>query len=109
MPQLVETGAGAPADVHHWDVGQRGFAEPFARLFGGGPGIGQIAAGNGEQAVPHSEGGQGVQVLGGLRHPAFIGGDHEQHCGDRADPGQHVGHEALVTRHIDEGRGAAVG
>jgi hypothetical protein len=55
-----------------------------------------------EQAVPDADGVDGGQVLGRLRHPAAVGRHHEQHRGHRAEAGQHVRHEALVTGHVDE-------
>ena len=42
------------------------------------------------------------EVLAGLRHHAFVGGDHEQHEVDAARPGEHVLHEPLVAGHIDD-------
>ena len=42
------------------------------------------------------------QVLGGLRHGAFVGGDDEQRGVDAADTGQHVLDEALVAGDVDD-------
>jgi hypothetical protein len=53
--------------------------------------------------VPDVERVQGEQMLGRLRHPALVGGDHEEHRGHRADPGQHVADEPLVPGDVDEG------
>ena len=49
------------------------------------------------------------EVLGGLRHPALVGGDDEQHGRHRADAGQHGRHEPLVARHVDERHDLAAG
>ena len=43
-----------------------------------------------------------VQVLAGLRHHAFVRGDHQQHQVDPGGAGEHVSDEALVTGHVHE-------
>ena len=43
-----------------------------------------------------------VEVLAGLRHHRFVGGDDQHHGVDAADAGQHVLDEPLVARHVDE-------
>ena len=42
------------------------------------------------------------EVLARLRHDAVVGGDHQHHEVDAGGAGQHVVHEALVARHVDE-------
>ncbi len=42
------------------------------------------------------------QVLAGLGHHAFVGGDDQQGQVDAADAGQHVLDEALVAGHVDD-------
>ena len=48
------------------------------------------------------EGVQGREMLFRLRHPTLGGGHDEHHRRDRTHPGQHVGHEPLMARHVDE-------
>ena len=43
-----------------------------------------------------------LQMLAGLRHHAVVRRDHQQHDVDAGGAGQHVVHEALVARHVDE-------
>ncbi len=48
-------------------------------------------------------------MLAGLRHDAVIGGDHQQHEIDAGRAGQHVVHELLVARHVDEADDLPIG
>ena len=41
-------------------------------------------------------------MLLGLRHPAIVGRDDQQREVDRADARDHVLHEILVARHVDD-------
>ena len=50
-----------------------------------------------------------VEMLERLRPRPVIGGDDQQHPVDRQHPGQHVGQEALVARHVDKAELGAVG
>src|SRR3990172_7391879 len=43
------------------------------------------------------------QMFFGLRHPALVGGHHQQGHVDGFDAGQHVLHESFVARNVDEG------
>ena len=87
--------AGMPARV------RRG--KEVVRLLDRRCGVRQVAPGHGDEAVPDAEGVEGPDVLIGLGGPALVGGDHEQDGWDRPDPGEHVGREALVARHVDKG------
>ena len=64
--------------------------------------VGQVRAGDDQEAVPDPEGVHGGEVLGGLRHPAPVGRHDEHDRRDRAQTGQHVGDEALVAGDVDE-------
>ena len=48
------------------------------------------------------------QVLARLRHRAVVGGDDQQHMVDAGGAGQHVAHQFLVARHVDEAQHLAV-
>ncbi len=65
-------------------------------------GIGQIALRQRHQAGRNAEQSANGEVLARLRLDRLIGSDHQQHAVDAADAGQHVAHEALVSRHVDE-------
>ena len=43
-----------------------------------------------------------LQMLDGLRHDAFIGGDDEQHHVDTRRARQHIMHEPLMAGHVDK-------
>ena len=47
-------------------------------------------------------------MLDCLRHHAIVGRHHKQNEVDTRGTGEHVAHEALVTRNIDEAKHAAV-
>ena len=47
------------------------------------------------------------EVLAGLRHDAVVGGDHEQHDVDAGGAGDHLPHELLVARDVDDAHRAA--
>ena len=102
VPQFRQAGPGDRADRDGGHGAQAGAGNAVERLPRRRAGIGQVAAGDREQAVPDTDRVDGRQVLGRLRHPAAVGRHHEQHRGHRADSGQHVRHEALVTGHVDE-------
>ena len=52
--------------------------------------------------MAHPEGVQRREMLLRLWHPTLGGGHDEQNRRGRAHPGQHVGHEALMARNVDE-------
>ena len=103
-PQVVEALAGDGADRDGLHPAEAGAGDLGEGLAGRGRGVGQVAAGHHEQAVADAEGVHGGEVLGGLRHPAAVGGHHEHDGGHRAEAGQHVRHEALVPGDVDEGQ-----
>ena len=41
-------------------------------------------------------------MLAGLRLDALVGGDHQQHEADAAEPGERVVEESLVAGNVDE-------
>ena len=47
-------------------------------------------------------------MLPGLRHHPLVGRDHQNHQVDSAHARQHVAHEALVARHVDQSHGRRV-
>ncbi len=101
-PQLEQSGAGATAHRDRGQVAQRGRRH---RGTGGGEGggrVGEVAAGDGEDSAGDAEVVEGGEVLGGLRHPRVVGGDHEEDRGHRADPGQRGRDEPLVAGDVDE-------
>jgi hypothetical protein len=100
----VEALAGHRADGDRLDGAQAGPRDLGAGLAGRWPRVGQVGAGDDEQAVPDTEGVHGGQVLGGLRHPAAVGRHDEHDGGDRPEAGEHVRDEALMARDIDEGQ-----
>jgi len=101
--ELGQAVTGDGADRYRLHPAQAGAADPVQRLGCRRARVGQVAAGDGEEAVLDAHRVDGGEVLGGLRHPAAVGGDNEQHRGDRADACQHVRHEPLVARHVHEG------
>ena len=66
-------------------------------------GVGGVALGEGDQAAGDAQEPADVEVLAGLRHDRLVGGHHQQHGVDPVGAGQHVAHEALVARDVDEG------
>ena len=66
----------------------------------GRPGIGEVGPRHRQQPAGDAQRVDRGQVLGGLRHPAAVGGHHEQHRRHRSDSGQHVRHEPLVSGHV---------
>ena len=71
-------------------------------------GIGGIDLGQDGEASLDVQQRADVEVLAGLRHHRFVGGNHQHHRIDAAHPCQHVLHEPLVTRHVDEADGRPV-
>ena len=100
--QVGEPVAGDGADRDRGRHAQAAAAQLRAGLGQRRAGVGQVGPGDHQQAAADAQGVQHGQVLGRLGHPALVRGDHEQHGRDRAHPGQHVRHEALVARHVHE-------
>jgi hypothetical protein len=48
-------------------------------------------------------------VFARLRHRAVVGRHHQQHVVDAGGAGQHVAHQALVSRHVHKTQHAAIG
>jgi hypothetical protein len=64
--------------------------------------VGEVGLGERDDAAGDAERGQDVEVLAGLRHRAFVGGDDHQGDVHAARPGEHVLHEPLVAGHVDD-------
>ena len=69
----------------------------------------QVGLGEDHQALLDLEQLADFQVLPGLGHDAFVGGDDQGHQVHAGGAGHHVAHEALVARHVDDAQVAAVG
>ena len=90
-------------------AGEGRAAQPVAGLGQGGPGVGQVAARDDEQAARQPEGIHGGEMLRRLRTPPLVRGDDEQDRRRRTEPGEHVADEALVAGDVDEGQVLARG
>ncbi len=88
-------------------AGKRGGGEPFSHLLDGRTGIGEVGLADHHQPVANPEGIQRREMLFRLWHPTLGGGHDEHNRRDRAHAGQHVGHESLMARHVDERQLAA--
>ncbi len=100
---MVDADAGGSGHAHGGDPGETGGHEPCKGLLGYRAGVGEVAARHGEQPVFDVQRIERTNMLIGLRRPTLISGNDEQNRRDRADPREHVGREALVTGHVDEG------
>ena len=69
----------------------------------------QVGLGEDHQALLDLEQLADLQVLPGLGHDAFVGGDDQGHQVHAGGAGHHVAHEALVARHVDDAQVPAVG
>ena len=67
-------------------------------------GLHQVALGKYGDAAGHSQQLDDREVLLGLRHDSFVGGDHEQGHVDPGCAGEHVPDEPLVARHVHDAR-----
>ena len=68
-----------------------------------------VDLGERHRAALHTEQIDDLQVLARLRHHAVVRRHHQQHEVDAGRAGEHVVHEALVSRHVDEAEHRAVG
>ena len=62
----------------------------------------EVGLGQHDNAARQAEQIQDGEMLAGLRHDAVVGGDHQQHEIDAGRARQHVVHQLLVARHVDE-------
>ena len=69
----------------------------------------QVGLGQRDHAGAHAQQPQHVEVLGGLRHRAFVGGHAEHRHVDAAGGGDHRAQEALVAGNVDHAGGADPG
>ena len=92
----------------HRDRGEAVGRQPGERVGGGRSGVGEVGAGDDERDVGEAQGAHGCDVLLGLGAPALVGGDDQQHPGDRPQPGQRGADQPVVSRHVDDGHPAPV-
>ena len=69
----------------------------------------QVGLGEDHQALLDLEQLADLQVLPGLGHDAFVGGDDQGHQVHAGGAGHHVAHEALVARDVDDAQVPAGG
>ncbi len=100
--EVVEPGARAAADGDDRCAGQAGAGHLGRRPCHGGPGVGEVAARDGDDPVADAEGVERGEVLGRLRHPRVVGRDDQQGRRHRPDAREHRGEEPLVARDVDE-------
>jgi hypothetical protein len=62
----------------------------------------EVALGDRDHRSVHAEHVDDLQVLLGLRLPALVRRDDEQHQTDRSDAREHRAHEPLVPGHVHE-------
>ncbi len=72
-------------------------------------GVNEVALRDGHDAGADAEELADREVLAGLRLDRLVRGHDEQRAVDPADAGEHVFHEALVPRHVDEADLVVVG
>ena len=110
-PQLVDAFAGHGRDRHDIGIREARCARASARSRQPPRRAGrrrQIGLGQRDHAALDAEQIDNRQVLARLRHHAVVGGDDQQHEIDAGGAGQHVVHEVLVARHVDEAEHRAV-
>jgi ceramide glucosyltransferase len=105
LPELFEASSGDRAHGHDGSL----FKERTRHELGGFEpdeveevGVDHVGLGEGDDAARNAEQPADVEVLAGLRLDGFIGGDDEEYEIDAADTREHVFHEALMARNIDE-------
>ena len=110
--QRRQPGALRQRQRKHRRAGMRATVQQRRHLGPGGGqalGVDPVGLGQGHHQARHAQQGQDVQVLAGLWHRAVVGGHHQQGQVDGRHAGQHVAHQALMARHVDEDQLAAVG
>ena len=104
-PQRVEALAGARRHAQDGRPLEEGAGHQLARLDlrqRDAVRVGHVALGEHDGAPRDGEQPADVEVLAGLRHHRFVGGDDQQDGVDAVGAGQHVAHEPLVAGHVDE-------
>ena len=104
--QRLETLAGLRRDGHDRRVLEEGTARELAHVRGGDLDElrrNAIALGHRDHAGRQAEETHDLEMLPGLGHHGFVGGDDHEHRLDAAGAGEHVAHEALVARNVHEG------
>src|SRR5438270_10990879 len=105
VDEVVESDPRRGRARHHRDAPQRSGTQ---KLFHVGLDqveplvVDQVALGQGDHAVRDAQQVEYGDVLAGLGHHAFVGGDHQQGDVDSAYAGEHVVDEALVAGHVDD-------
>ena len=66
-------------------------------------GIDGVGLGERDSALAHAQQAQDLQMLGGLRHDAVVGGDDEQRIIDGGGAGHHVADQAFMAGNVDDG------
>ena len=100
--QLGQALAGERADRDGFQLAEAGAAICARGLPQRRPRVGQVGPRDHQHPVADAEGVDRREVLGGLGHPALVGGHHEHHRRHRAHTGQHVRDESFVPGHVDE-------
>ena len=65
--------------------------------------VNEVGLGEGDETPSDVEEVEDGEVLAGLGHDAFVGGDNEEGHVDAADAGEHIADEALVAGNVDDG------
>jgi len=90
--------------LQHWRVFQEGALKRVVNVIpgqGNAIGIHEVALGEDDQAASYADYSEDVQVFACLGHDSFVGSDHEHGKIESAGAGNHVTHETLVTRCVD--------
>ncbi len=104
-PQRVEPLAGSRRDADDRPSLEERPRHELGRLLLGdrlGRLVGQVALGERHQPARDPEQAADLEVLARLRHHRLVGRDDQHHGVDAVGAGQHVAHEALVARNVDE-------
>ena len=103
--QRFEAGAGTRRYLDHLGILEHRTGEAAAKVltYQRQPvGVHQVGLGKHKQPVAQLKQIENMQMLLGLGHAAFVGGDNKEGSVDPADAGQHIFDEALVTGHIND-------
>ena len=65
--------------------------------------VDEVGLGKGDETLLDVEKVEDGEVLAGLGHDAFVGGDNEEGHVDAADAGEHIADEAFVAGDVDDG------
>ncbi len=111
--EVIEAGVRDGGDSNDGGAGEAGGGEQEADFFFDEVEpvgvVDEVGLGEGDDAVADVEEVEDLEVLAGLGHDAFIGGDDEEGEVDGAGAGEHVADEADVAGDVDDGDVAAGG